>query len=141
MFQLILSAETGFRVNVGVKSLLYNNFIKQKLMTKKNIEDGNAIVCSTCLLKLSYIIARMEKIERALYCIKGTLNFKEAREYLDLSNSQLYKLTRNGDIPYYKPTGKLIYFNKQELDEWVCQNHSETNAECERIKGKVSNHD
>lgn len=102
-------------------------------MIKKNIENGEAIVCSSCLLKLSYIIARMEKIESALCCIKGTLNFKEAREYLDLSNSQLYKLTRNGDIPYYKPTGKLIYFNKQELDEWMCQNHLVTNAECENI--------
>ncbi|NDV80754.1 helix-turn-helix domain-containing protein [Bacteroides sp. 51] len=110
-------------------------------MIKKYIENNDTPMCSTCLLKLSYIIARMEKIENALYCIKGTLNFKEAREYLDLSNSQLYKLTRNGDIPYYKPTGKLIYFNKQELDEWVCRNHSEKNAECGRIKEKDSNHD
>ena len=102
-------------------------------MTKKNIENDNTTICSTCLLKLSYIIARMEKIESALYCIKGTLNFKEAREYLDLSNSQLYKLTRNGDIPYYKPTGKLIYFNKQELEEWMCQNHLEASAGCEGI--------
>ncbi len=93
-------------------------------MTRKNLENGEAIVCSSCLVKLSYIIAQMEKIESALTCIKGTLNFKEAREYLALSNSQLYKLTRNGDIPHYKPTGKLIYFNKQELDEWMCQNHS-----------------
>lgn len=125
----------------GKEPLVYNILIEQKQMTKKNIEYGEATVCSSCLLKLSYIIARMEKIESALYSIKGTLNFKEAREYLDLSNSQLYKLTRNGDIPYYKPTGKLIYFNKQELDEWVCQNHSETNAECGRIKEKASNHD
>ncbi|WP_270415564.1 helix-turn-helix domain-containing protein [Bacteroides ovatus] len=106
-------------------------------MTKKNIENGEAIVCSSCLLKLSYIIARMEKIESALYSIKGTLNFKEAREYLDLSNSQLYKLTRNGDIPYYKPTGKLIYFNKQELDEWVCRNHSEASVGCEGIIAEI----
>lgn len=111
-------------------------------MKKKNVEDvGDSTVCSTCLLKLSYIIARMEKIENALYCIKGTLNFKEAREYLSLSNSQLYKLISSGGIPYYKPTGKLIYFSKQELDEWVCRNHSETNAECGRIKEKGSNHD
>jgi len=102
-------------------------------MTNKNIENDNTTMCSTCLLKLSYIIAGMEKIESVLYCIKGTLNFKEAREYLGLSNSQLYKLTRNGDIPYYKPTGKLIYFNKQELDEWVCQNHSDENVECKDI--------
>ena len=116
---------------------MYNILIKKKLMTKKNIENDDTTMCSTCLLKLSYIIARMEKIENALYSVKGTLNFKEAREYLDLSNSQLYKLTRNGDIPYYKPTGKLIYFNKQELDEWVCQNHSEEGAVCEGIIAEI----
>lgn len=110
-------------------------------MTRKNIENEEASMCSSCLVKLSYIIARMEKIESALYCIKGTLNFKEAREYLDLSNSQLYKLTRNGDIPYYKPTGKLIYFNKQELDEWVYQNHSEVNAEGERAIADIKKGD
>lgn len=103
-------------------------------MKKKNVGDvGDSTVCSTCLLKLSYIIARMEKIESALYCIKGTLNFKEAREYLSLSNSQLYKLTRSGSIPYYKPTGKLIYFSKQELDEWMCQNHLEDGDEEEGV--------
>lgn len=115
-------------------------------MAKKIIENGEITMCSSCLLKLSYIIAQMEKIESALYSIKGTLNFKEAREYLDLSNSQLYKLARNGDIPYYKPTGKLIYFNKQELDEWVCQNHSERAAEYEKIivktdKGNTCNNE
>lgn len=107
-------------------------------MTKKIIKYDDTPMCSTCLLKLSYIIARIEKIESALYCIKGTLNFKEAREYLGLSNSQLYKLTRNGDIPHYKPTGKLIYFNKQELDEWACQNHSEKDAECESIIAEIN---
>lgn len=108
-------------------------------MTKNNMEADNALMCSNCLLKLSYIISQLEKIENALYSIKGTLNFKEAREYLDLSCSQLYKLTRNGNIPCYKPTGKLIYFNKQELDEWMCQNHSETDipkaAETESLSG------
>ena len=48
-------------------------------MTKKNMENDTTM-CSTCLLKLSYIIARMEQIECALYCIKDTLNFKEARQ-------------------------------------------------------------
>ncbi|NDV57084.1 helix-turn-helix domain-containing protein [Bacteroides sp. 519] len=103
-------------------------------MKKKNVEEvGDSTVCSTCLLKLSYIITRMEKIENALYCIKDTLNFKEAREYLSLSNSQLYKLTRSGGIPYYKPTGKLIYFSKQELDEWMCQNPLENGSEEEGV--------
>ena len=35
----------------------------------------------------------------------------------------LYKLTANKVIPHYKPRGKMIYFAKEELDEWVLQNH------------------
>lgn len=96
-----------------------SNFYQNK-MVKNNIETKETALCSACLLKLSYISRRLDRIEQTLACIKGTLNFKETREYLGLSDSQLYKLTRNGDIPYYKPSGKLIYFNKTELDAWIC---------------------
>ena len=33
------------------------------------------------------------------------------------------KLTANKEIPHYKPRGKMIYFAKEELDEWLLQNH------------------
>ena len=46
----------------------------------------------------------------------------KACKYLGLSKSTLYKLTMNGDIPHYKPTGKKIYFSKNELDNWVKTN-------------------
>ncbi len=46
----------------------------------------------------------------------------KACKYLGLSKSTLYKLTMNGEIPHYKPTGKKIYFSKNELDNWVKTN-------------------
>ena len=53
------------------------------------------------------------------------------RRDMGLSRSQLYKLAKNGHIPHYRPSGKLLYFNKQELDEWLCRNQvEETEKNC-----------
>lgn len=35
-----------------------------------------------------------------------------------ISLSKLYKLTRSGNIPHTKPSGKLM-FNKTELSNWI----------------------
>ena len=51
------------------------------------------------------------------------LHFKEACRYTGLSDSQLYKLTKAGKVPHYKPSGKLLFFSKRELDGWLCRNH------------------
>ena len=47
------------------------------------------------------------------------LTFKEARDYLGFSSSYLYKLTSLQLIPHYKPSGKVIFFSKEELRAWV----------------------
>jgi len=62
MFQLFLQFEIGFKVN-GVKTPMYN--LKQKQMIRQNIENGDTTMYSICLLKLSYIVTRMKKIENA----------------------------------------------------------------------------
>ena len=48
---------------------------------------------------------------------------KEVGLYLDISQSLLYKLTCNGEIPHFKPRGKMIFFEKKELVNWIKQNH------------------
>jgi excisionase family DNA binding protein len=47
------------------------------------------------------------------------LTFKEACTYLGYAPSYLYKLTYKNIVPHYKPTGKIIFFSKNELDEWI----------------------
>lgn len=47
------------------------------------------------------------------------LSFKEACAYLGFAPSYLYKLTYRKVIPHYKPTGKMLFFSKCELDEWI----------------------
>jgi len=62
---------------------------------------------------------RLSRIEDLLLSQKTVLNFDEVAVYTGLSKSHLYKLTSTGGIPCYKPTGKKIYFDKEEIDEWL----------------------
>lgn len=53
------------------------------------------------------------------------LNFKEACAYLGFAPSYLYKLTYRKVIPHYKPTGKVLFFSKNELDSWIFEKRDE----------------
>ncbi|MDR2058081.1 MAG: helix-turn-helix domain-containing protein [Dysgonamonadaceae bacterium] len=70
---------------------------------------------------------RISKLESSLFLIKSILSFDEASEFLNLSKSYLYKLTSSGQIPHYKPQGKMLYFEKSELENWLRQNPVKTN--------------
>ncbi len=53
------------------------------------------------------------------------LNFNQAAEYLGFSHSYLYKLTSRKIIPCHRPTGKMLFFSKTELDEWIFDNRDQ----------------
>jgi excisionase family DNA binding protein len=72
-----------------------------------------------------------KKLSDLVIANKKTLSFEEAAAYLDLSKSYLYLLTSTKQIPHYKPSGKRIYFDRQELDQWVRQNRIKPNEEIE----------
>ncbi len=80
---------------------------------------------------LNLINERLANIEQMLLTSKTVLTFDEAALYTGLSKSYLYKLTSTGGIPCYKPGGKVLYFNKTELDEWMLQNRNLTSEELE----------
>lgn len=50
---------------------------------------------------------------------KEILTFYEAVEFLGVSKSLLYKMTAKMLLPHYKPRGKMVYFDKKELEEWI----------------------
>ena len=60
------------------------------------------------------------------------LSFEEASKFLNLSKSYLYKLTSGNLIPHYKPQGKMLYFEKAELEAWLRQNPVKTQAQIEQ---------
>ncbi|MCT4646924.1 MAG: helix-turn-helix domain-containing protein [Carboxylicivirga sp.] len=65
---------------------------------------------------------RLDRIERLIISNKNVLTFDEACDYTGLSRSYLYKLTSSGKIPYSKPNGKVIFFDKEKLNKWLLKN-------------------
>lgn len=75
---------------------------------------------------------RVEELERMLFLTKSVLSFNEASRFLNLSKSYLYKLTAGNLIPHYKPQGKMLYFEKSELEAWLRQNPIKTKTQIEQ---------
>lgn len=51
--------------------------------------------------------------------LKKVLTFNEAAEYTGFSKSCLYKMTSQKQIPHYKPNGKMIFFDREELENYL----------------------
>lgn len=67
--------------------------------------------------------------DKTIFCTKEVLTSDEASRYMGISKSYLYKLTMRGEIPHYKPMGKMCYFNRAEVEQWLQQNRCATAAE------------
>ncbi len=82
------------------------------------------------------IIEKLESIEKLLkeqnVMKKDVMTVEEATGYLGISLSHIYKLTSSRSIPCYKPTGKKVYFKKDELDAWRLRNKHVSMDEIER---------
>lgn len=60
---------------------------------------------------------------------KAILTFQEACAYTGFSASYLYKLTAARQIPHSKPSGKMVFFDRAELEGWLMRNRVATSAE------------
>ena len=67
-----------------------------------------------------------------IFCTKEVLTSDEAARYMGVSKSYLYKLTMRQQIPHFKPMGKMCYFNRQELEQWLQSNRVATATEIEQ---------
>ena len=75
------------------------------------------------------IFERLDRLERLLTANKEVLTFEETCDYTGISRSYLYKLTATGNIPHSKPNGKMIFFEKRKLNDWLLQNGRKSHAE------------
>lgn len=87
------------------------------------------IDAETILLKLESQNNRIKTLEHLLFDAKDVLTLEEAALFMGISKSTLYKMTHKHELPYYRPNGKLIYFEKSELVKWMLQNRSMTEDE------------
>ena len=60
-----------------------------------------------------------ELADRVIFTTKEVLTSDEAARYMGISRSYLYKLTMTRKIPHYKPTGKVCYFDRRELEDFL----------------------
>lgn len=70
-------------------------------------------------------------------CTKEVLTSDETAKYMGISKSYLYKLTMRNEIPHFKPMGKMCYFNRLELEQWLQRNRISTDEE---ISQKAQNY-
>ncbi|MCD2449726.1 helix-turn-helix domain-containing protein [Methylicorpusculum oleiharenae] len=82
-------------------------------------------------LTLQDIASRLDILTTAVLSNKSALTIEEASAYMGLSLSQIYKLTSTQAIPHYKPRGKMLYFDRNELDSWLLQRRVKTVSEIE----------
>jgi excisionase family DNA binding protein len=57
---------------------------------------------------------------------KAVLTVDEAARYMGIAKSTLYKMMMRREIPYSKPNGKVCYFNRLELENWLMSNRVAT---------------
>jgi excisionase family DNA binding protein len=70
---------------------------------------------------------------------KAVLNVAECSAFTGLSVSYIYKLTHTGKIPHSKPNGKLVFFDRKKVEEWLLSNPVETEADRARfVEHKVN---
>ena len=60
--------------------------------------------------------------EELLLTQKELLTTEEAARYMGVSIGYIHRLTCEKRISYYKPGGRLCFFDRMELDAWVRQN-------------------
>ncbi len=87
---------------------------------------------TTPIVTLQNVIDRIDILTSAVLSNKQTLNIDEAAAFTGLAVSYLYKLTSTQEIPHYKPRGKMLYFDRSELDLWLRQGKVSSHAEIER---------
>ena len=82
------------------------------------------------IFEIKQQLARIEA--NSLLAAKTILTINDVAILTGLSKSYLYRLTCNNEIPHYKPIGKLLYFDKREIETWFKQNRVQTTAEAEQ---------
>lgn len=78
------------------------------------------------------IIQKLTQIEKLLVGTKKVLTVEELTDYCGYSKSYIYKLVSRNQIPYSKPNGKTLFFEKVKIDQWLLRNSSKSEQEIEK---------
>lgn len=85
------------------------------------------------MLNEEQILHRLETIEYySRLAAKQVLTLEDVASITGLSKSHLYKLTSTCQIPHYKKNGKILYFDRKEVEMWLKDNRVKTQEEAEQ---------
>lgn len=77
------------------------------------------------------IIRKLNQIEKYIFGLKPILNVEELSDYTGFKKSYIYKLVYSNLIPFSKPNGKLLFFDRQKIDEWLLSGSEKSVSEVE----------
>ena len=76
------------------------------------------------------ILDRFNQVEKLIRDnAKKVLTFEEFCAYAGFSGSHGYKLTSANEIAFYRPHGKLIYFERSDVEKWLLRNRVKSRSE------------
>ena len=82
--------------------------------------------------KTQIILEKLERIEAILSkTVKPILTVEDLVDYTGFKRSYIYKLVHLNEIPYSKPQGKVLFFDREEIDDWLRRNKSQSKSQIE----------
>ena len=78
---------------------------------------------NTVQIQLETLIKTIKEQQKSTNAIslesKSVWTLEELCSYTGYKESYIYKLTSNNQIPYYQPTGKKLFFKRDEILNWI----------------------
>lgn len=75
------------------------------------------------------ILQKLNRIERYICGLKDIFNVDELSEYTGFKKSYIYKLVHHSKIPFSKPNGKTLFFERRKIDVWLLHNSYKSESE------------
>ena len=83
-------------------------------MAQEKLNINTETVSNLLEEQVAELHKNFKTIKGALFNAKEVLTLEEAAIFLGMSKSSLYKMTHNKVLPYYRPNGKMVYFEKSD---------------------------
>lgn len=75
----------------------------------------------------------MSTTEQTPSITKALLTLEECANYMGMKKNTLYQMTSKRRIPHYKPGGRLVYFDLDEVNAWLKSNRIAPQSEIENL--------
>lgn len=78
------------------------------------------------------ILHKLNRIEKYIFGLKEILNVEELSDYTGFKKSYIYKLVHSNSIAFSKPNGKVLFFERKKIDEWLLTNSHKSHEEIQQ---------